>query len=68
MELSDLLSVELYNHNLKTFNQAWEEASSALGNDFDEHVLENVYERQVGKSTLMKNALTLYESDIVPKK
>ena len=29
-----------------------------LGNDLDEHVLENLYERQVIKSTLVNNALT----------
>ena len=31
---------ELYNDNLKMFNQAWEETLAALGNDLDEGVLE----------------------------
>ena len=35
MNLNDLLEVELYNDNLKMFSQAWEETSSALGNDLD---------------------------------
>ena len=65
MNLSDLPSVQLHNNNLKMFNQACEETLSALGNDLDEHVLENLYELQVKTSTLMKNALTLYQSDFV---
>ena len=40
------------------FNQAWEETLLALGNDSDEHVLETLFERQVRKFTLVKNALT----------
>ena len=51
MNVSDLLNVELYNDNLKML---------ALGNALDEGVLESLYERQVRKSTLMKNAFTLY--------
>ena len=53
------LIVEPYNDNVKMFNQAWEETSQVLGNVLDEHVLENLYERQVKKSTLVKNAMTL---------
>ena len=62
-----LLDVELYNDNFKMFNQAWEETLSAPG-DLDEGVLEKLYERQVRKSTPMKNALTLVQSDTVPKR
>ena len=43
MNLSDFLSVELYNDHLKLFNQAWEETWPGLGNDLDEHVLENLF-------------------------
>ena len=57
MNLNDLLEVELYNDNLKMFSQAWEEKSSALGNDLDEHVPENLYERQAKGSTLMTHAI-----------
>ena len=68
MNLNDLLSVDLRKDNLKMFNQASEETLSAFGNDSDDGVLENLCERQVGKSTLMKNALTLNQSDIVLQK
>ena len=34
----------------------------------DEHVLGNLFERQVKKSTLMKHAMTLYQQDIILKK
>ena len=37
-------------------------------NDLDEHDLENLHEKQVGKSTLMKSALTHCQQDIVLKK
>ena len=48
MNLSDLLNVELYNDNLKMFNQAREETSVVLfENDLDEHVLENMHDRLV---------------------
>ena len=47
MYLSDSLNVELYNDNLKMFNQAWEETVLASGKDFYELVLEILYERQV---------------------
>ena len=47
MNLADLLNVELYNDNLKMFNQTW-----------DETLVENLYERQVRTSALMKHALT----------
>ena len=50
------------------FTQDREETSLAFGNDLDECVLENLYERQGRKSTLMKNALSLYQSDNVLKK
>ena len=47
MNLSDLLDVELYNDDLKLFNQAWEE--TLFGYVVDEGVLENLYERKVKK-------------------
>ena len=68
MNLNDLLNVKLYNDNLKMFNQASEETLLALDRDFDEHVLENLCDRQVKTSTLMKNALTSYQQDIFQKK
>ena len=68
MNLSDLLNVELCNDNLKMFNQVSEETFLALGNDLDEHVLDNLHERQVRTSTLMKNAVTSYQQDMVLKK
>ena len=40
------------------FHQPWEETLLALGNELDEHVLENMCERQVNNSTLMKHAMT----------
>ena len=67
MNLNDLLTVESYNDNLKMFNRAWEETSAAMGNDVDEGVVGNLYERQVREATLMKNALTFYQQDIVLK-
>ena len=36
-----------------------------LGKDLHEHVLENLYERQVKTSTLMRHAMTLDQQDIV---
>ena len=68
MNLNDMLNVELYNQNLNMFNQAWEETLLALGNDLDENVLNNLYDRQVSKSTLMKNTSSLYQSATVPQK
>ena len=62
------LHVELYNDNLKIFNQAWEETFPAFGNDLDERVLENCCERQVTNSTLMKPAMTIYQPDLILKK
>ena len=58
MNLSDLLSLEWYGETLKMFNQAWEETSLAFGNDENEHLLVNLYERQVKKYTPMKHAMT----------
>ena len=43
MNLSDLLCVELYNDNLKMFDEAWEETLQALGNHMEENVLENFF-------------------------
>ena len=44
MNLSDLLNVELYNDNLKMFNEPWEVTLLSVGNDLDVGVLENLYE------------------------
>ena len=68
MNLSDLLEVELRNDNLKMLNQAWEETSSAFGDDLDQHGPENLYEWQVKKSTLMTHAIKLNQQDIILKK
>ena len=69
MNLNDFLNFELYNSNLKMFTQASEETLLAFGDDLDEGVVEKLYERdKVRKSTLMKNASTLYHSDVVLKK
>ena len=65
MNLNALLHVELYNDHHQMFNQSWEETT--LGSDLDELVVDNLHERQVRTSTLMKNALTLYQSDTVLK-
>ena len=62
MKLNDFLDAELCKDNLKMSNQAWEETLLALGNDLDEHVLENLYERQVKKSTLMKHAMEFFQT------
>ena len=43
MNLSDLLNVELYNDNLKMFNEPWEETLLSVGNELDDGVLENLY-------------------------
>ena len=58
MNLRDLRNVELHDDNFKMFNQVWDETLLAQDSDLDEHVLESVYERQVKKSTLMKNAMS----------
>ena len=62
MKLNDFLDAELCKDNLKMSNQAWEETLLALGNDLDEHVLENLYERQVKKSTRMKHAMEFFQT------
>ena len=56
LNMNDVPNVELYNDILKMFNQAWEETLLAPGDDLDEHVLDNWYEMQVTKFTLIKNA------------
>ena len=50
MNCGDLLCVALCNDNLRMFNQAWEETLEALGNELNQHVLENSCERQVKKT------------------
>ena len=68
MNSSELLLVELYNDNVKIFNHASEETMLALVVDLDEHVLENLYERQANKFTLMKSAMTLFHQDVLVQK
>ena len=63
--LIDLLNVVLYNDNFKMPNQVWEETLLALDNDLDEYVLERLYERQVKKSTFIKNAMPSKHQDIL---
>ena len=65
MNLNDWLNVELYSNNLKMFNQACEETSCALGNASDEHVLENLCERQVKTSTLIRNAMSFFIKNVL---
>ena len=59
MNLNDLLNVGFHNDNLKMFDQAWGETLTALVVIWMKVSLENLSERQVRGSTLMKNALTL---------
>ena len=54
MNLNVLLNVEVRNHNLKIFNQAWEEVLLALDNELDEGVLESLYEGQLRKVFTLK--------------
>ena len=68
MNSSDLLLVELYNDSVKIFNLLERKHFIALVSHLDEHVLENLCERQANKFTLMKNAMTLLHQDILVKK
>ena len=61
--LRDLRNVELHDDTFKMFNQVWDETLLVPDSDLDEFVLESVYERQVKKSTLMKNALSSYHKN-----
>ena len=56
--LTDLLNIELYNDNLKQFNQAWEEMLLSLDRGVDEEMLPNVYEGQIRRSSIMENGLS----------
>ena len=64
---SDLLSVEVVQRQPQHVQSSLGRIVSVLGN-FDEHVLENLYERQVIKSALMNNALTLNHQNIILKR
>ena len=68
MSVTDLFNIEMRHDNLKVFNQPWEETQLLLDKNVDEELLENLYERQLRKSSLMKNALSLYHSDILLKR
>ena len=56
INLSVLLNVEFHTDNLRVFHQAWVETALAVGDDLDESATQNLYETQLKKSTLMKNA------------
>ena len=64
---SDALDLDLYGDDLKMLNLAGRKTWPPFGHDLDAHVLENVYERQVKKSPLMKHAMTLYQQNISGK-
>ena len=55
--MSDLLSVEVVQRQPQHVQSRLGRHILVLGNDLDEHDLENLNERQVIKSTLMINAL-----------
>ena len=59
MNLSDSLDVELSQRQSQSLGRN----ITGIGNYLDEHVLENLYERQVTKSTPMKHAMTLCQQD-----
>ena len=52
----------------KQFNQAREKMLLSPNRIVDEEFLANLYEGQLRRSTLMKDALTFYHSDIMLKK
>ena len=57
--LSELLSVEVVQRQPQHVQSSLGRHKLVLGHDLDEHVLENLHERQVIKSTLMNDTLTL---------
>ena len=68
MGLTDLLNIELYNDNLKQFNQAWEELLLSLDKGVDGEMLEYLCKGQIRRSSVMENGLSLYHSDILLKR
>ena len=65
MSMADLPNMQLHNDNLRQFNQAREEMLLSLDRNVDEEFLAHLYERQLRRSMLMKNALTFHHSDII---
>ena len=47
MSVRDLLHVELYNDNLKTFNQSWRETLMAVGNYMEDSLPDMLQRRTV---------------------
>ena len=66
--LTGFLNIELYNDNLKHFNQAWKEMLLSLDKGVDGEMLPNLYDGQVKISSIVKHGLSLYHSDIFLKK
>ena len=66
--LSDLLSVEVVQRQSQHVQSSLGRHKSVLGNDLDEHILENLHERQVIKSTLVNNVLTLNHQNAMLKR
>ena len=66
MDLTDLLNIELYKDNLKMFKQAWERTSFSLDKlVMMEDMLGRSCDRRVAKPSLMKNVLSLYQTNLV---
>ena len=64
-----LRNVELRSDNLKMFDRAWNETWMAMEMGPDVALFGCLYYRQLEPSTLMKNALALWQSDQAhPKK
>ena len=61
--INELPHIELFNDNLKIFDDAWERILMALDKAPEEDCLEGLYHRQLEKSTVMQRALTLCFSD-----
>ena len=53
--LTDLLNIELYNDNLKQFNQAWEEMLLSLDKGVDGEMFEHLCKGQIRTSSIMEN-------------
>ena len=61
MELSDLISLELKQDNLRGFDMAWDEMLLGMDELPKDRTLESLYRKQLSKSTQFQNALALYE-------
>ena len=65
--LSDLLSVDVVQRQSQHVQSSLGRHILVLCNNLDEHVLENLYERQVIKSTLVNKAFTLNHQSVILK-